>query len=227
MSRRAVSFPVSTIRALFFDFDGVILDSVEIKTWAFEKLFEPYGKGVQRKVVRHHRANGGVSRFEKIRHYYQTFLHKRISRQELETQCDTFSNLVFDEVLAAEWIPGAKEFLERTCKRFKLFVVSGTPEDEMKIIIKRRGLEGYFADVAGSPRTKGQLVQDLLRRHSLEPRAVLYFGDAVTDYDAAVQSGVHFISINCKSPLPSEVPQFDNFAALMKKLPQLVEPTAS
>ena len=49
------------IQAILFDFDGVIADSVHVKTEAFAKIYEPYGKEVVNRVVTHHIANGGVS----------------------------------------------------------------------------------------------------------------------------------------------------------------------
>ena len=57
-------------KAYFFDFDGVLADSVEVKTLAFAKLFEEFGAGIQEKVVAHHRNHGGMSRYDKFRHYY-------------------------------------------------------------------------------------------------------------------------------------------------------------
>lgn len=57
---------IGSAELIFWDFDGVIKDSVSVKTLAFEKLFLPYGKKIAQKVKNHHEANGGVSRFEKI-----------------------------------------------------------------------------------------------------------------------------------------------------------------
>ncbi|MEE9509964.1 MAG: HAD hydrolase-like protein [Candidatus Bathyarchaeia archaeon] len=52
-------------QAFFFDFDGVLADSVEVKTRAFAKLFESYGPEIQARVVEHHRKNGGMTRKDK------------------------------------------------------------------------------------------------------------------------------------------------------------------
>ena len=54
------------VKNIFFDFDGVIADSVNVKTEAFEKIYLPYGKEIAEKVINHHRENGGMSRFEKF-----------------------------------------------------------------------------------------------------------------------------------------------------------------
>ena len=60
--------------AVFFDFDGVIPDSVYVKTKPFAKIFRHYGPEVEQAVVDHHLANGGVSRFEKFEYYYTHIL---------------------------------------------------------------------------------------------------------------------------------------------------------
>lgn len=63
------------IDAIFFDFDGVILESVDIKGWAFGKLFENYPQHVD-EIVAFHFANGGMSRFDKFRYIYKKYLKK-------------------------------------------------------------------------------------------------------------------------------------------------------
>ena len=54
------------IKAIIFDFDGVIVESINVKKEAFEKLYQKYGDEIVYKVIAHHMANGGMSRFEKI-----------------------------------------------------------------------------------------------------------------------------------------------------------------
>ena len=57
------------LKGIIFDFDGVIAESVQIKSDAFASLYEQYGDNIVKKVIEHHEANGGMSRFEKIRLY--------------------------------------------------------------------------------------------------------------------------------------------------------------
>lgn len=52
-------------KVVFWDFDGVIKESVEIKTIAFIGLFEEFGSEVYNRVREHHIANGGMSRLKK------------------------------------------------------------------------------------------------------------------------------------------------------------------
>ena len=66
---------MSGIKAILFDFDGVILESVDIKGLAFCKLFENFPEHVT-KIVQYHHANGGISRFNKFRYIYKNILKK-------------------------------------------------------------------------------------------------------------------------------------------------------
>ncbi len=97
------------IRAIIFDFDGVILDSVEIKTRAFARLFEAHGPEVVRQAVGHHLAHGGISRFRNFQHIHEDILHRPLSEAESQQLGERFSELVFDEVVKAAWIPGVPE----------------------------------------------------------------------------------------------------------------------
>ena len=186
-------------QAFFFDFDGVLADSVEVKTRAFAKLFERYGPDVEAKVVEHHRNNGGMTRIDKFYHYYQEFLGKPLDKAELQRLCNDFSRLVVDEVVSAPEIPGAENFLKKWHNSVKCFMVSATPDDEIKEIVKRRGIDIYFHEILGSSCSKSDNVNYLLNKYELAPRQCLFFGDAESDYRAATASEVNFIGI-----LPNE-----------------------
>ena len=57
---------IGSFKLIFWDFDGVIKESVSIKTTAFVKLFENFGSEVTAKIKMHHEDHGGMSRFKKI-----------------------------------------------------------------------------------------------------------------------------------------------------------------
>lgn len=181
--------------AFFFDFDGVLADSVEVKTRAFAKLFECYGPAIEAKVVEHHRKNGGMTRIDKFYHYYQEFLGKPLGEAELQRLCNDFSRLVVDEVVSAPEISGAENFLKKWHNSVKCFVVSATPDEEIKEIVKRRGIDIYFEEILGSSCSKSDNVTYLLDKYGFAPEQCLFFGDAESDYSAATASGLDFIGI--------------------------------
>lgn len=60
--------------AVIFDFDGVIVESADIKTEAFIALYKEHGAQAVAAAVAHHQANGGISRRKKIRHIHREHL---------------------------------------------------------------------------------------------------------------------------------------------------------
>ena len=91
---------------MFFDFDGVILDSVDVKTRAFATMLRPYGPEIERAVVDYHLANGGLSRFKKFEYYYEALLKKSIGDEELESLGQEFNKLSMQGVLDSPFIDG-------------------------------------------------------------------------------------------------------------------------
>lgn len=193
-------------QAVFWDFDGVVLDSVHVKTRAFARMFSKFGPEVEKAVVDYHLSNGGVSRFEKFKYFYNNLLKRSISVQELTELGEEFSNLVLQEVLSAPFIPGAYETLCNLKQEgVPCYVVSGTPEEEVRHIVKVRQLEGLFEEVHGSPRNKGEILEDILYRKHYLPESCMFLGDSLTDYHAAQLTKMNFIGVvsdGIESPFP-------------------------
>ena len=116
-------------QAVFFDFDGVIVESEEIKTRAFKVLYREHGPEVVAAAVAHHRANGGISRRKKIRWCHRTLLRIELDAAGLDRLCERFSALVEDEVVACDWVAGAEQLLRDLHGRLPLFIISGTPHE--------------------------------------------------------------------------------------------------
>lgn len=193
-------------QAVFFDFDGVILDTVHVKTEAFATLFRPYGSDVEREVVHFQMEHGGLSRFIKFRHAIENILGETATEERLAELGQQFADLVYDSVLEASFMPGAKETLDALHGALPMYVVSGTPEEELLRIVRARKLDGYFAAVLGSPRPKPEIVMDELTRAGFTAARSLFVGDASTDYDTARAVAMPFLGI-VPAGAPSPFPQ--------------------
>lgn len=180
-------------KAVIFDFDGVLVESVDVKTNAYAELYREYGEEVVRQVVEYNRLQGGISRFEKFRHYHKTLLGRELAADEESELCTRFSDIVERAVMGAAWVPGAREFLESYYTERDFFVASGTPEVELKRIIKSRGMERYFKLVLGAPRKKGEIIRKILGHEAIGPHEAVMIGDSLTDYEGAREAGVDFV----------------------------------
>ncbi len=180
---------------LIFDFDGVLADSVEVKTEAFSELYTDYGVKIQARIIEHHRANGGMSRFEKFKHYHEQFLGKNLSENEMKALSSDFSNLVLDKVIQSPEISGALDFIKYFSGKKKFAINSATPEDEIKLIAKKRGIQQYFSVILGSPHSKTENLQKIVSFFAVKKEQCLFFGDADSDYCAAQQAKIDFVGL--------------------------------
>ncbi len=181
-------------QAIIFDFDGVVAESGDIKTQAFADLYYAHGETIVAEVVKYHTAHGGLSRYNKFRYFQQHLLAGPPLTPEEEKILDLrFSELVVEAVVAAKAVPGANELIRQQSERIPLFVASGTPESELKVIVDRRGLTPYFTQVRGAPKLKDVLIAEILTDHGLEPNRVLMIGDAMADYQGAQINGTAFL----------------------------------
>ena len=184
---------MNNIRAIIFDFDGIIVESVDIKTQAFAELYRSYGDEVVQKVVAHHEANGGMSRYEKIQHYHNSYLGKPISLVEVENLASRFSEVVMDKVINAPYVGGVLEFLENYKNIYEYFISTGTPQDEIESILTIKNIGHYFKSVLGSPIKKTEHVKSILKEFGYKPLEVIFVGDAQSDIEAAQANGLGFI----------------------------------
>lgn len=180
------------IKAVIFDFDGVILESTGVKTAAFRELFSGYPDLVD-DIVAYHVENGGISRFVKFRHIYGQMLNKDLPEEEEQRLGERFTALALEEVLSVPYVAGAREFLTERRQDFLFFVASGTPDGELSLVIEKRGMQAHFDGVYGSPRTKKEIIDMILREHGLRRDEVVFVGDANSDRLAAREAQVEFI----------------------------------
>ncbi|MDX1502284.1 MAG: HAD hydrolase-like protein [Thermoanaerobaculia bacterium] len=180
-------------QAVLFDFDGVIVESGPIKTAAFRELFADRPE-IQEAVVAHHRRHLGLSRYRKFEWIYRNLLGRELTPGEAQRLGREFSRLVLDRVLACPLVPGARELLERLSGSIPAFVVSGTPQEELDLIVDRRSLRPLFTEVHGSPPEKPEIVAGIVERHGLDRRRVWLVGDGLSDQAAAAEAGVRFVA---------------------------------
>lgn len=179
--------------AIFYDFDGVIKESHQIKTEAMHLLFRPFGEDIAHKMVQYHLQHGGVSRIEKIRYAYKNILNKPLIDKQLNNLADKFSQLVYKAVIDCPFVKGAMETIRYFHKKVPQYIITGTPEKEILPIVKTLDIAQYFEKTCGAPTTKKEHIASLIETEQLNNKHIVFIGDASTDYDAATHHKLHFI----------------------------------
>ena len=185
--------PTIPYKAVVFDFDGVILESADIKTAGLVDAFSDYPQHAEA-IAEFDRAHMGQSRHAKVAGIYRETLGIPSTEADRTRRADAFTRLTLDRVLSCPFVPGALELLKAMDSHCLAFIASGTPHDELVEVVQRRDINAYFAEVWGSPATKVEIVGDILARHRLGREEVLFVGDSTTDYEAAAEAGLPFVA---------------------------------
>ena len=191
------------LQGLFFDFDGVLIDSTAVKIEGFRELFEHVSDSELANILEYHRMHGGISRVEKIKYAYREVLQQPLDTKDLQRLAQKYSDLVMEKVVGCSPVNGALELLEQFYNRCEIFLISGTPEEELREIVSRRKMTKYFREILGSPVRKPIHVNELLAKYSLNPQGCVFIGDALTDFDAARQTRLNFIGIQRDVSFPT------------------------
>ena len=189
-----MTLDISKYDVIMLDFDGVILESVSVKTETFRKLFADKTDSVD-DIVNFHLQNGGMSRFEKFRYIYSEILHEELTDKQFKSLCDDFAKYVYEGVINSPFVKGADKFIDKCHDdKIPLYLVSATPEDEIIHITKEIGIYDKFNHIYGSPMTKADCIMQILQDNNLiqDPRKALFFGDAINDYKAANKTEISF-----------------------------------
>ena len=181
-------------KILIFDFDGVILDSVNIKTLAFQEIFKDHSKSIIKKITHHHQINGGISRSNKIRYYFKFFIKKKLTKKNEEEIIKKFKNIIFKKILKCKFILGAYSFIKNN-KNYICYISSGTPQKELRKICKIRGISKYFKKIYGSPLSKENHIRQIIKKHKQNKKNFIFLGDSITDKSASKKCNISFIQV--------------------------------
>ena len=187
---------ISSIKltTLILDFDGVVVESLPLKTAAFRKIFSFAPPEHLDEIIAFHLENGGMSRYDKFRHIYANILHEELTPEQEERLAGEYVEQIFEAMLTVPYVEGAEALLRDCSQKLPLYIVSATPEDEMREIARRRNLTKYFVRVYGSPKTKAGCIREILAETGAAPEEALFVGDAPNDWDAAHETGVRFVA---------------------------------
>lgn len=175
----------------FFDCDGVLLDSNQLKSESFYEVALPYGKENAKALVECNKRLGGVTRFEKFRYFFETILEKKSFEKELEKVLHNFSTLVCEKLISCPETSGVRDFLNSLPTNTRKYVVSGGAQSEIQYVFKQRDLDIYFNGIYGCPDSKEVIMDNRVKLSDIKYPAV-FIGDSQYDYEIAKRFNLDF-----------------------------------
>lgn len=201
------------IKQILFDFDGVIIDSMDVRDEGFRMIASEVASDAEvASFLKYHRYNAGLSRFVKIKYLYEEMLHKTISEDDIQVLAKKFSlimkkKLVDEKVIIKETIT----FIKSIYKDITLHIVSGSEEKELNYLCENLSLNSYFKTIEGSPTHKNELVKNIMEKYNYSPATTILIGDSINDYEAAKANNIGFYGYNNKNLSSKGVGYIDTF----------------
>jgi len=191
---------MNDVKEIIWDFDGVILLSDEVREYGFRKIFEDHNPEKVEKLIEYHLANGGLSRYAKIRYYYENVLNSEITEKEIDAYANNFSvimrnALINKDLINPEWI----ELMGKIGNKYVHSIASGSDGKELNYLCNELQLSHYFKSILGSPVVKNELVKNIIADSTYSTSQIILIGDAVNDKEAAEINNIGFIGYRSRA----------------------------
>ena len=185
------------IKNIFWDFDGVLMNSNVVRDKGFELVLADYPKEQVQQLMDFHQSNGGLSRYVKFRYFFEEVRGEKITDEQVQVWADKFSKIMLANLINTDLlIKETNDFVKANVQNYKMHIVSGSDGNELRKICKGVGIAHYFKSIEGSPTTKKELVANVLTREVYRSEDCVLIGDSINDYEAAIANGIHFAGYN-------------------------------
>jgi beta-phosphoglucomutase-like phosphatase (HAD superfamily) len=191
-----------SLRAVIFDFDGVLVDSEPLHFRALRESLLPEGIAIDE--MEYARTYLAYDDREAIRIALETHgrPHDGARRQSIAER----KALIFDRMLAdIPLFPGISHLLRSLASEYPLGIASGALRGEIEAILRARGVRDLFTVVVGADdvaRSKPHPEPYLAAMAGLEPRApglcpedCLVFEDSMPGVAAALAAGMKVVAV--------------------------------
>ena len=186
------------IRAVVFDVDGTLVDSVDLHARAWQKAFAHFGRQIPYEEVRHQIGKGG-----------DQLLPEFFSQEELDRfgeELEKYRSELFkrDYLPRVTGFPQVRELFERVLADGKrIALASSAKKDELGVYKKIAGIEDLVedetsADDAEKSKPHPDIFEAALEKlDGVRPQEVIVVGDTPYDAQAAGKAGLTTVGLLC------------------------------
>jgi HAD superfamily hydrolase (TIGR01549 family) len=185
------------IKVIFWDFDGVLMDSNSIRDLGFESVLKEFPVAQVEQLLEYHRANGGLSRYVKFKYFFEVIQKTQISDKDIMVWAHRFSmimkkSLVNPELLISETL----DFVKNNQENYVMHITSGSDQEELRYLCRSLEIDHLFRSINGSPKPKKVWVNELIETYGYNIDECLLIGDSINDWEAAISNGIKFMAYN-------------------------------
>lgn len=185
------------IQVIFWDFDGVLMDSNQIRDKGFAEVLKSFPEEQVEDLLHFHRHNGGLSRYVKFRYFFEEIRNETISVEDVNGFSAKFSKLMRKLLIDPNFIIGETlAFVQANYDVLPMHIVSGSDQEELRYLCTQLNIASYFQRIHGSPTPKKRWVDRIITEEKYLRTQCLLIGDSINDWEAAMENGIHFMGYN-------------------------------
>jgi len=206
----------SRYKAVIYDCDGVMFDSLEANCAFYGALFSHMGLTLDR----------GDAKVMRIIHTYanREVLHHFFPEQDRWEAAVRFTGSIDYRQLIH--LMKIEEGLAATLEQLKGMVhlaVCTNRSTSMDAVLERFNLAGYFSLVmtaarASFPKPHPDPLNRILAHYGLKPAEALFVGDSAVDAQAAAAAGVPFVAYKAELPGMARIDRHEELLLLLSEL---------
>jgi CDP-L-myo-inositol myo-inositolphosphotransferase len=179
------------VRAVAFDFDGTIADTMPFLTNLAVDLLTKWHRVSPSETRLRYRETSGVAFADQLEEMFPGDPANETIVAEFEARK---RDAIFDQPLFPETLDTLRSLSDRGIMRF---IVSSTPLDIVAEYATCHGFEHELDAVRGSAAglKKDEQLRSIILEHNLAAESVMFVGDSVRDHELARVSGVRFVGV--------------------------------
>lgn len=188
---------LNNIKVIFWDFDGVLMDSNSIRDKGFELVLSEYPVDQVEELLIYHQENGGLSRYVKFRYFFENIREQSITDEQINVLAERFSSIMKDLLVNPDLlIDETLDFVKSNNNKYRMYITSGSAQDELRFLCKRLNIDHFFKSIHGSPKPKKEWIKELIDIKSYNPNECVLVGDSINDLEAAIFNNINFLPYN-------------------------------
>lgn len=176
------------MKTLIFDFDGTLVDSMQIYVAGFNKIGSEFGlPKIDESNIKELKQNS-----------IKTIMKRyKIGPLKLAKLLKTVNQEVKPGIVDAKFFPEIKEILKKLKKNYQLGILTSNHLENVEAFLKKQNFESIFDFLYCSENLfgKDKVLKALIKKYKFDQKEILYFGDEIRDIEACQKVGVKIASV--------------------------------
>lgn len=185
------------MKHILWDFDGVIMNSEEIRIKGFVYALRNYAEDDINRFLQYHKINGGLSRYNKFQYFFDTILGVEAVSDEIGQLCKDYTEIMLKDLNDKDLlIKDSIDFIVKNANVKDMILVSASDETELHHLCEKLEINHHFSMILGSPTPKNKNLSNLIRTKRINPEKSIYIGDSINDKEASEENSIKFFGYN-------------------------------